>query len=116
MTRRTIDGDERDVVSARDLLAVYRHAGVASRVKRRMRRRERHEARTMVRDEVGAVSADVTDLAEARAAYPAGWTRRFRQIVAEPVASGDTRASDAKVLPMWPESSTRPVGLEDGAA
>lgn len=46
------DGDEQDVHSrARHIIARYRHAGVAAAIKRRTRRRERHQAKAATREE-----------------------------------------------------------------
>ena len=54
MKRRTVKADEWDVTSGwRRLLTCYSRAGKADRVKRRMRRRERHDAnREVRRDEI----------------------------------------------------------------
>jgi hypothetical protein len=50
MKRRRADGDEQDVHSRwRHILAGYQRAGATSKVKRRSRRRERHEARDEIR-------------------------------------------------------------------
>lgn len=50
MKRRAIKADEHDVVSGwRRYLCYMQRAGVVSRIKRRMRRRERHEAQHRIR-------------------------------------------------------------------
>ena len=50
MKRRTVKWDEWDVISGwRRMLTCYTRAGKTDRVKKRMRRRERHDANREVR-------------------------------------------------------------------
>lgn len=50
-TRRAIDGDEQDVFSKwRSMFCYTQRPGVTSKVKRKARRRERHEANQLARN------------------------------------------------------------------
>jgi hypothetical protein len=48
-----ISGDEQDAVWARKILCVFQKAGVASKTKKRIRRRRRHIDKLMIQMEGG---------------------------------------------------------------